>query len=308
METRHRLTHGNTNNRFRFVLVFVYSFIASLVGFVASAYADTIWLVDASSPVFGIVEASDENSITFQQTTDGKSFEKVSIARSNVSAIVINVQSQRLEALVNGEWQSWHDYAEELLSQREDPVARGLAMRLLVIVVGNSKNAQQRSAALRDLIALARNETELRNFRQLLFLETGEKQPVGKNSQPILPGPEDRQAAARLVQAVRLGRDVSAALKEAKLKQTVSAFAQVCSWDELVQLSNSNRIEKQGLRQLVALEYALRTGETVAQQNENDTWNVLAGRVATETFSLPTIKTVTEYDPPVTRFVGGPWK
>ena len=276
-----------------------------------TVHADSIWLNGASSPLFGIVESSDDQSIVFKKTSDGSTFETVTIPKAQVSSVVINLDAQRLSSLVHGRWQQWQDYAEELFSQKQDPVARNLAMRLSVIVAGNAKDTRQRNAALNDLIALARNETERENLLTLRYLETGQKPPEKQDVPPTnLPSVESRQAAVKLVRSIRLRRDVSQQLASEQLKQTVSAMQQVCSWQELVQIANSNRIDAQDLRQLVALELELRIvdKESKATNTAGGSWHLQASRISNKTVSLPTITSATGFDPDENRFVDGRWE
>lgn len=273
--------------------------------------ADTIWLDGESSPLFGIIESSDQQSIVFKKTADGSTFESVAISKDRISSVVVSFDVQRLSSLVHGDWQPWQDYAEELFSQKQDPVARNLAIRLLVIIVGNSKGTRQRDAALNDLIALARNEVERENLLRLRYLETGRGQPEKKVVQPTnLPSRESRKSAAKLVQSIRRRRDVSQQLSDQQLKETVSAFSQTCSWQELVQFAKANRIDDEGLRRLVALELELRTedGESKTSNANRGSWHLQANRISTATLDLPTIRSATGFDPQQNRFVDGHWK
>jgi len=282
-----------------------------LFWFVGIAGADTVWIAGESSPIFGIVKSSDETSILFHKTTDGASFEPVTISRDTISSIVINFDAQRISSLVHGDWKSWQDYAEELFSQKQDPVARNLATRLLVIVAGNSKDAQQRNAALNDLISLASDDMKRKKLLAVRYLETGQKRPGDDSPQPMkLPGLEARNAAAQLVRSIRQRRDVRQQLTDKQLQKTVSAFAQTCSWQELVQLANSNRIDDQGFRRLVALEYELRMADSDsnAADTSSGSWHLQANRISSKTFSLPTIHSATGFDPEENRFIDGQWE
>ena len=94
-----------------------------------------------------------------------------------------------------------------------------------------------------------------------------------------------------------------------RVKATVNAFKKVCSWEELVKISKSNRIDQQHLRTLVALEYQLRVGESegTANRQREVPWHFLAGRTGSKTLSLPTIGNATEFDPTQTRYADGRW-
>ena len=271
--------------------------------------ADTIWLAGEKEPIYGIVDSSDATNVSFRRTADGKEFESMTLARSEIESIVTSFDEARLVALIPGDWGSWHRYAEELIPQKRDPVAHTLAMRLLVIVAANTSEAQ-RDAALADLISLARNEDQREKLHRLRYLETGvlplqKKKEVSK----AIPNANDRLRATRLVRSIRNGVTIDNLLQDEQVKATVNAFKKVCSWEELVKISKSNRIDQQHLRTLVALEYQLRVGESegTANRQREVPWHFLAGRTGSKTLSLPTIGNATEFDPTQTRYADGRW-
>lgn len=282
-----------------------------------SAVSDTIWLAGKSTPVFGIVVSTNEQSVVLSQTSDGERFSNVTIDKSEITSIVINYDVPRLSSLVYGDWEAWHRYAEELFSQKKDPVARTLCRRLRAIMVGNSKDVQLRKVALNELIQLSQSEEERNGLFILRYLETGQKRPsTNTDERKELPRPSqesrrsDREVAAKFVQSIRRGRNVDNQMDDSSLKSAVSAFENVCSWSELVQIAKSNRINANDLRRLVALEYSLRTAdeEMTFRDNKEESWHLQASRISDETFSLPTIKSVTGFDPEATKFVDGTWK
>ena len=284
---------------------------ATLLALPQIARGDTLWRVGESSPVFGIIKSSNEQSIVLEQTSDGKTFETITIARNAINSTIVNYDSVRLSSLVHGDWKPWHEYAEELISQKQDPVARNVAMRLLVIIAGNSKNSRQRQAALNDLVALAEDDRQREKLLVLRYLETGQQKQSAADSAPKapLPGAGDRDAAAKMVQLIRRGGSVNRQLASEQIKKTVSAFEHVCTWQELLQIANANRIDDQALKRLVALEYELRVADSNADvRSGGGSWHLQASRVIADTFTLPTIKSATGIDPEATRFVDGQWK
>jgi len=243
--------------------------------------ADAIWLVGQKQPIYGIVESSDQKQIQFRRTTDGQQFESQTIGRNSVETIVVNHDSSRLSSLPYGDWKPWLELAEELDSQKQDPVARNLAIRLLVIVTANSNDAQQRGAAMDGLVSLARNNAERQQFNRLRYLETGKGEPApsvraGRSS------PRDRKSAADLVRRVRLQQTTNRELNDrVSEKKLISSLQGVCSWQE------SDK----------------KSGVT----NRQSDWHVLARQIGTSDLQLPSIKNVTEFDPSATKFVTGKW-
>ena len=275
----------------------------------SSAIADTLWLVGQEKPVHGIVESIENAQISFQQTSNGREFQRIEIAQRSIQTMIVNFDATRLSNLAHGDWDAWYEYAEELMPQKQDPVARVLARRLLVIVAGNSKEADLRKAALSDLISLTQNEVQKKKLRQLYYLETGDKSFVEQNTtSATLPPMEQRKAAAERVNAIRRGRDVGQLANNESLKSVISSFEETCSWQELIQISRSNRIDNRSLRRLVALELELLTakGSRESSDSKNE-WHILAGRAGASTLSLPSIDNVTEFDPQETSFQNGKW-
>ncbi len=273
------------------------------------AEADVIWIKGQAQPFFGIVDAADDQQISFRQTDDGKSFESRKITQSSVRVVVINHDEQRLAALTQGNWQSWLDYAEELDSQKRDPVARNLAIKLLIVVVAHSDDREQREVALSKLVSLSRSEEERSKLEQLRFLETGEKLPVQSVVADVNHSQQAKASAADLVRKIRLQENTDGKLgDDSAARVVISSFEDICSWQELVQIAKANRIDGQSVKRLVALELALRMTEkdSVPTQSRKQ-WHELAQRIGTSQLSLATIDSVTEFDPWATSFANGKW-
>ena len=278
----------------------------------SESFADSIWLVENDQPLYGIVKSENAESIVFHQTTDGVQFNEVVLPKSQVETVVINFDRERLSRLSPDNLLSYVEYAEELQSQKKDPVARQLAIRLLVIAAGNSSEQNLRRSSLSQLVTLARSDTESAIFQKLLYLETGIRTTRVYETKKIT-SPQANQARARtieLVKRIRQGVSIAEQFDDAQLKETVEQFESVCSWSELVQISRSNRINNQQLRRLVELEDCLRRKKSVDQNTEielSEPWNLLAKRIGTKDVVIPRIETVTEFDPTEALFAEGKW-
>ena len=282
-------------------------YLAIVLAIATPADADVIWLVGQQQPVYGIVDSVGQKQINFRQTTDGQTFQSRKINRRSIATVVINYDASRLSSLAYGDWKPWLELAEELDSQKQDPVARNLAIRLLVIITANSGNLDQRRNAMDSLVSLARNKTEQKQFNRLRFLETGRGDlEVAEESQQA--DPQARKAAADLVRRVRLQQINQRELaKRVPEMDVISSLEGVCSWQELLQISQSNRIDSRNLRRLVELELTLRSDKKSSVADSQNDWHVLARQIGTSQLTLPSIDNVTEFDPAATKFVDGKW-
>lgn len=274
--------------------------------------ADTIWLIENKQPLYGMVASQNAESIVFRQTTNGTQFKKIAVSKSDIETIVINFDSQRLSRLSTDNFLGYAEYAEELQSQRKDPVAQTLALRLLVIVIGNSKDVDLRRSSLFQLVSLARNDAEMAKFQRLLYLETGIPSSRVEATNPVWLAhtPESRIAAIELIKRVRQGKSMTDQIDDVQVKETIDQFESVCSWNELIQISKSNRINNQQLGRLVELESRLRkagarNGEIA--EDPNQPWNLLAKRIGIKDVDILGIESVTEFDPNDVHFVDGQW-
>lgn len=286
------------------------SVLLLLPGIIESASADSIWLIDESNPVFGIVESQSDKEIVFRETEDGKQFRSITLDRDRVKTVVINHDTVRLQGLRPGNALAYFEYAEELVPQKRDPVARDLAIRLFVIAVASSTDARLRHSALNQLVLLARTEKEKTELMSLLYVETGVK-PAHQSRSDANPVPSEelRAAAIDLVRSVRQQKPVSTRILDERIKPTVDFYKSICSWDELVLISKSNRIDNSQLRRLVALERRLLADpdELNSLQTQNDSWNTLAKRMIASELAIPRIETVTEFNPRESIYVDGQW-
>ena len=281
-----------------------------ITSFASVAQADVVWIVGQDDPIYGIVESSDEQQIVFRETVDGQKFSARTIQRSSIETLVINHDPQQLAKLPSGQWETWLSLAETLHAQKKDPVARNLAIRVLVIVVANSERENQRQTAIEELVSLARSESERQKFNQLRYLETGHGS-VPKKIAGEFENFEssEKKAVADLVRRVRLQETSTEELsRNGKAKEIVLSLDEVCSWEDLLQMSRTNRIDEPSLRRLVELELKLRQNSDGGSENATRSdWHVLAQQVGHHELTLPRIENVTEFDPRATRFADGKW-
>lgn len=272
--------------------------------------ADVLWIVGQHEPIFGIVESSNDQQVMFRQTTDGLEFTLRAIKRIDIETMVVNHDSEKLASLQPGDWGEWLRLAEDLDSQKKDPVARDLAMRLLVVVAGNTDRDSQRRTAIEALVSFARSDSQREQLNRLRYLETGQGAVQNQHLGPTEDvGLIERVAIAELVRQVRLQQIQHAELaRNEEAEKVVASLEGGCSWEELLRISRSNRIDESNGRRLVELELRLRRRESdPSPKTPRSSWHRLADQVGVREWELPTIENVTRFDPQATRFDDGKW-
>ena len=272
----------------------------------SGSQGDVVWLKNQSQPLYGIVDLAQSNDtqLAFSKTSNGTDFELVLVDRNNIKATVINVDKSKLEALVPDKPESWFDHAEWLSTQKQDPVARKLAIRLLLITARHSPQKSIRDSAIQNLIPLARTDEESRKFKQLSWLETGT--PVhgnnsGADAVTLQLDPAQRNVALDIVQAVRRGSRVEPA-RWSEFKEIVG----VPVGESVAAMSKADTLSRQQLNQLVTLEFRLRNPDLPKTQTKSN-WLDFRSAIQQVQLDFPTIDNVTEIDPSKTLYLNGTW-
>jgi hypothetical protein len=307
------------------IAVYIGCLVAWVGLFPSIAFADVLWLVDDPEPKFGLVAEANDEVVRFNESVDGVNFEAVEYQRSKVTALVVNVDFKRLESLSVDRISEYRDYAEELIPQAVDPVARRLAIRLLVIVAGNSDGKKVRKAAIASLVRLASTKEERQRWRLLEFLETGSNHSPSLeklNQNRPRTSAADRNELVALLQSLRRGEKRSLANVKLSVRETANVWRETCSWEELEQIAKVNLLRDDQLQRLVNLEYEIRRvdqgdamdGENGSNANslktneEQTPWNELALRSEKRKIEFPTIENATEFDSRDYLFRNGRWQ
>ncbi len=274
---------------------------------VMPAWGDVVWLKTQQDPLYGIVQSDDGQALTLLKTTNGTDFESVVLQRSEIKMVLVNIDSKSLEALAPDEPQSYFEQAEVLVSQKKDPVARQLAIRLFLIAANHASEKVLQESAIRNLISLARTKEEAKRFQWLAWLETGGTEPwlrtdESKN-QVSLPA-RDLKRALRAVQALRQGRRVELSGEWPNFENWAEAISQ----EELIAMSKEKELNDQQLARLVALEFRLRNpDQTQSPKPRLASWAEMASRQKQADLIFPTLENVTEFDPAESVYRKGKW-
>lgn len=275
--------------------------------------ADLIWIKGASEPVSGRVIEQTSEEIKFQRFDSGSFETKLSLKREDIELLVTNLDPARLESLQPDNPSAYRDYAEELSSQRKDAAAIALARRLYLISAFHSQDAG-RLSAISGLIELADSEFERNQFRMLKFLyapaeSTKSNTQSRQGSKAISQA--SREQMLKIVRSLRQDRSEIAAqiLNTKEGKSLVANWSEHFSYDELVRMTQGNRISKVELSKLIAAEveivYSNSIQDSVATRPKK--WSDFAIQNSSRSAMIPSLENVTELDPKKSIYRNGTW-
>ncbi len=277
------------------------------------AVGDGVWL-KTGEVHFGIIvsRTGDEVAIQVDDEIDG-GVQRFDL--SDVALVVRNIDNDRLEGFSRARLEDYRDYAEELQTQRRDWAARGLSLRLYLIVAyhDSSEAGALREMALRALPALGRSEIERQQLAVLRSIHgVGGGKTKAESAERLTAEsltPESRSALRIAVQSIRRGKMASArVLLQSDEVRAVAAWAKdYCSLAELEQMTELKRIEGGQMLRVLRLERALSDrGEPVARVEESS-WATQSQLPLGVWGKIPSLRNVTEFDPAKSRFQGGDW-
>ncbi len=307
---------GSRKLIFRYVMLF--SFMAFIQSFTPHAQADVVYRQGLPSPLVGKITQDDAEGIVLKFDRPQQGVTQILIPRDEIAEHIITVSPSRLEALKDGEWTQYRDYAEELAAYRIDPQAHQLAIRLYLIVAYYS-NDNLRSGAFRALIEIARSAEEEKRFRSLAFQVMGDKASSllapPKGVTPIqLPNESAQQDLLQCIRLVRQGAGEQALdLADSPAVQAAfEAISNVMTFRDFRDAAYDRNISQDRLKQLVQLELALLGGaqrRNAAQPvSTSPDWGRLVAEDSRQPFVPVGWENVTEFDPRESRYQKGTWK
>ena len=227
--------------------------------------ADVVYLDDGQI-LYGRVISDEPDAIVFKQRMEStSSYRERRISKNRIIAIVVNIKTTRLEALDPGNPEGYQELAEELSSQKRDPEARDMAIRLFLLGARNG-GGDLRAGCFAGLIPLARSRNEELRIRALANIEIakGESwlvEPVFSetSSNADIDSADVRQQLLESLLQLRTGRRQQAATALGKdwAEQAMEPFADICSWQQLRQWSSEPELKTEWLAKVLELEIAI---------------------------------------------------
>ena len=286
--------------------------LAAMVVQRRSSLADVVWVRGEDQPRYGWVLMQDDQKVVFRPVGEAETRQE-EFDRTAIEMLVVNFDRRRLENLSPENFADYRDYAEELTAQKNDPVARELAVRLYIIAAAGS-NDEVRQSSLKGLVALAENDQQRQKWTTLRRLhETGgrvSQQPASTLSDTITP--DERRQALKVVRMIRQGNGLEAArlLRQPAAKKAFRHWTHICSVDELTRISLLNRPTLSQLHQLLSIELSIVNNQSktrITEESQARSWGEYAQAKSTIAGVMPSFRTATRFDPGNSIFRAGRW-
>jgi hypothetical protein len=238
--------------------------------------ADVVFLASGQT-LYGRVLAENAGQVTLRQRIPGSvDYRRMEIPRSEITTLVINIRPAELEQLHPDQPSGYRDQAELLASQKQDPEARDLAIRLYLLAAAYGDSSLRRDS-FAGLISLARSPDEEKRFRALAHItlddETNWLAPV-----PATPGPQPpaeaalaaRRQLAEALENLRSGRrqDAVDVIEQPWVREILPPFESICSWQQLRSFASEPELKTEWLAKTLELEIALRDVNHAAPAND----------------------------------------
>jgi hypothetical protein len=290
-----------------FVVAFLIAAVFCVGNFVR---ADVVWLRGQPAPVYGIIRSVDDSQLTLDEWIGHGQISERRFARTEVESYLVNFDSVRLGKLDPAIPSGYLEYAEELASQRIDPIAQGLGVRLYLIAAKHSSD-QDRGSAICGLVAVARNAEERNRFLQIAELFDVKFRSVQTVDEGTVADLENQRVLLKALRKLRRGDSVAAAeaLKNSALQKLVHRFPGGPDASELIRWAGMAQLSGRQLAQVLAIERALELSEvgspTVGATSD---WSVESTRSIQTIIKIPSLETATEFDPSKSVFRNGNWQ
>lgn len=288
-------------------------------------HGDTIFLKDGDT-IFGRFVSEDEQSIHFSQRTDvfGE-YQTVVIEKSQIAEMVVNIDPVLLEKLDPDQPNEYRDLAEELMTQKTDPEARDLAMRLFVLAIqyGDSKI---HASCFSGLIYLSNDQDEEKQIRALANIMVPQANqswlsPVESSSSNRVETDDRAGQLHQLAEALKQlrseqRREAAVTLSKPWMDDVMLPFSVICDGNQLRSWAMAAELETESLARILELEIAIaqqldRTGNAVEINSQpsaadRQDWSKLA--VSGKPIRPPaTLANLTRFDPGKPWFRNGQW-
>ncbi len=279
------------------------------------ALADVVWIKGEAAPGYGTVVEQSDQEIVFQpfgQTVTGN----VEIPKASIELLVINIDRPRLERLDPRNPEAYRDYAEELATQKVDPAARELAVRLYLIAAyltqGEPGQLELQQSCLTGLLALAENDRQAEKWKMLRLLNDPAASWEPEETQNFLPVTEtERKLALQVVRMIRQGNGIEAAglIEQPATASALSRWSSICSLDELKRIGMLNRLTTSQLHLLLKIELSiLQNSEPGRVESDRQRrWSEYAMSRSTIAGAITGYKTATRFNPEESTYRNGVW-
>ena len=171
-------------------------------------------------------------------------------------------------------------------------------------------------SAVCGLKGLGRTPIEERDFGLLrLIHEQRDHLPLSFANKEVTTSVAtgDDVAKAKFLQAImqiRKGNKagIQAMLNDEAVRREALRWGEVCSLSEILSMMENNRLSMESLSKLLSLELALRNNLSPQESSKSNSWFEQSAQLGKSWVRLPTLSTVTEFDPTKVTYSNGEWK
>ncbi len=280
-----------------------------------TADADVVWIQGETEPVYGTVIERTATEIHFRRFGSAADSSR-KIPLDSIKTLVVNIDVPRLEALNPENPVAYRDYAEELASQRRDPSARELAVRLYLLgafLAGQEPDGSElRQSCLNGLVALADSDAQREQWNTLRFLYNPTAPLDDEPEPPAVPLTEDqRQQALAVVRLLRRGNGTEAIrlMEQPETKSALRPWSSIYPLDQLKRLAILNQLTTSQLHRLLQIELAILNREppTTAIANQRRPWSEYARTPSSIGSMVTSFQSATPFNPEESVFRDGSW-
>lgn len=289
------------------------------LGTIQSVSADWIWMRGQSQPRSGLILERSADGIQFipHRGATVEPAEPETIAGDQIVRMIATIDQGRLSELNLAQGMDYLEMGDEL-ALAPDPAAKELAIRLYVLAAANSQGPS-RLRAIRSMLSLARNDEEKQRCRMLLaFWGDPATSTAGWSLKP------KESAAAELTDGQATLADLHNVLEllrredfeaakaamaaQPTLQQRADQFSPQFDWQTLQQWSAQSYLLTIDLYQLLGWQREIesRLGNSERAVYADD-WSHTAKQPWRPRRPVPTLETLTEFDPRATQFHRGQW-
>ena len=270
----------------------------------------------------GFLIRQDDNQVVIDEVRADGTKVRRSIARTEITLLVITVSTAELENLQHDQPSDYRDLAEELAVKRKDPDAHRTALRLYLTAAFLDPQRLGRSSLL-GMVSLARNPDEERRFRAMLFLlDPDADRAILKEPDRFRPTDREQiEVQNRLLAALRALRrgSKSEALRIAQrpeVKHHLLRFDDILEHHELITActpgANRRKLTPLMLHKLIKLELAIlfpvsSSPADSKKKSTRNTWSGLFRRTSPDPTLPLRLESLTEFDPRKSHFRSGAW-
>ena len=290
-------------------------FLATMFFATNACNADVLTIKGSANPISGLVtDKSKPGDSTVEFLAFDKSnftFEPKSFQKSEIESVVLTIDQNKLSAMSLQRLYEFRDLAEQLASNKGDPLARHFAKRLIVQCIYHESKRHPQSellhSALKSLVAQATTEAEKQQLELIAHIY-GDTRTTFSDLAIKQESTTDDTQLLKLVQHVRR-EDFSAAVELLEQMKFTSSTSNVEKnlVDGIRRACQERKVDSNVLVALMNKEYELRYGEQAIPANPSKFFSNEHSHSPKQPLSQLDIRSIADFDLMAIQFRNGKW-